>query len=457
MSNQLSIKALKLINYRCFEQLDVTFDERMTVLIGSNGGGKSAILDAIAIAFGPFIGAFDESVGKHFSSSDIRLSKVRNTESKEMEYADGGVELVAKGCVPGAFANSFELNDTWSRRLVSPKNSKTTIKDSKDLIEYGKSLQSGVKGGSAEVVLPLVAYYGTGRLWHQRHHSDRKLSRTSRTIGYADCLDPASSYKLFSNWFEYWSINAQNERLKAFEKSNQLIRSEFDDFIVSVSGAVDTCLDISGWSNISYSLSAQEIVVRHDQFGELPVKMLSDGIRNMIGMVADIAFRSTKLNPQLGSEAALKTPGIVLIDEVDMHLHPEWQQVVLTNLRKAFPNMQFIVTTHSPQVLSSVRKENIRVLGRNSDGTAIAEPPIDDTYGRESNLVMHRAMDVDPSPPFAEKRDLERLINLIDSGLYDSEEVKALFDKLKQSLGASHPQITQLERSIHWQEALKKL
>jgi predicted ATP-binding protein involved in virulence len=95
-------------------------------------------------------------------------------------------------------------------------------------------------------------------------------------------------------------------------------------------------------------------VAHHDQHGELSVALLSDGIRNMIGMVADIAFRATKLNPQFGFLAAKETPGVVLIDEVDMHLHPEWQQVVLQSLTTAFPALQFIVTTHSPQVLTTV-------------------------------------------------------------------------------------------------------
>lgn len=129
-----------------------------------------------------------------------------------------------------------------------------------------------------------------------------------------------------------------------------------------MSGAVNISLRPSGWKDIAYSLSREELVAHHDQHGELAVELLSDGIRNMIGMVADIAFRATKLNPQLGSDAARKTPGIVLIDEVDMHLHPSWQQVVLQGLLSAFPCMQFIVTTHSPQVLSTVPAQSIRIL-----------------------------------------------------------------------------------------------
>jgi predicted ATP-binding protein involved in virulence len=157
-------------------------------------------------------------------------------------------------------------------------------------------------------------------------------------------------------------MNALKSELDAHKTQRRPEKTEFHSYIESVSGAVNICLGPSGWKDISYSLSREELVAHHDQHGELPVEMLSDGIRNMIGMVADIAFRATKLNPQLGSGAAQGTPGIVLIDEVDMHLHPAWQQVVLQGLLSAFPRMQFIVTTHSPQVLSTVPSQSIRIL-----------------------------------------------------------------------------------------------
>lgn len=456
MQNQLNLKSLKLINYRCFDTLNIEFDENITVLIGSNGGGKTGLLDAVAIALGPFVGAFDFGVGKHFTRTDIRLAKVRETESVEMEYADGGVILEAKGWIPG---ESSVPSQIWRRRLSSPKNSKTTIKEAKNLIEYGKALQSKVKDGNDAAILPVIAYYGTGRLWHQRHLHDKrkKLGKSSRTIGYFECLDPASSYKLFANWFEYWSKNAKNEKLKAFEKGAPLKETEFDRYIKSVAGAVDVCLHVAGWKGIKYSMAAEEIVVEHDAHGQLPVTLLSDGIRNMIGMVADIAFRATKLNPQLGEKASLETPGVVLIDEVDMHLHPEWQQVVLRNLREAFPRIQFIATTHSPQVLSSIKRSNIRVLSRNVQNEFIAEQPIEDTYGRDSGLVMHEAMEVDPSPPIGERQALNRLSELVDSGQYECKEANELFSELKSKLGKEHPHLLRLEKSKKRQEALKAL
>ena len=118
-------------------------------------------------------------------------------------------------------------------------------------------------------------------------------------------------------------------------------------------------LQLLNWGVIG---TRDALVARHEQLGAPPVDWLSDGIRNMIGMVADIAFRATKFNGHLGAQAAQETPGLMLIDEVDMHLHPEWQQVVLLNPAQAFPAMQLIVTTHSPQVLSTVSSACVRIL-----------------------------------------------------------------------------------------------
>lgn len=371
----LNISKLRLRDYRCFPALNIEFHEQLTVLVASNGAGKTSILDAIAVAFGPYVGAFDESVGRHFEPSDIRLLRVRETSSNEMEFASDGVRLEAAGWIPGSQSELLgEHPSIWKRSLASPTKAKTTIKDAKELIDYGKRMQAAVRTPGSDAELPLLAYYGTGRLWQQKKLMEGKLPRTSRTIGYTDCLDPASSYKSFVAWFRYWNNNAFKGRYEATQAGRSYEPTEFDHYISAVSFAVNTCLAPAGWKNIEYSLSREELVAHHDQQGELPVALLSDGIRNMIGMVADIAFRATKLNPQFGSEAAQKTPGIVLIDEVDMHLHPEWQQVVLQSLVAAFPKLQFIVTTHSPQVLSTIRRENIRILRQTEDGHEAAMP-----------------------------------------------------------------------------------
>lgn len=428
----LNIQKLRLRDYRCFDSIDIDFHEQLTVLVASNGSGKTSILDAIAVAFGPYVGAFDESVGKHFEPSDIRLTSVRETATNEMEYAPKGVRLEATGWIPESLSESLDQPSIWKRSLAGPTKTKTTIKDAKELIDYGKRLQVAVRTPGADAMLPLLAYYGTGRLWQQKKLMEGKLPRTSRTIGYTDCLDPGSSYKSFVAWFRYWSTNAFKGQLEASKAGRTYEPTEFDHYLESVSSAVNACLFPAGWKDIAYSLSREELVAHHDQHGELPVALLSDGIRNMIGMVADIAFRATKLNPQLGFLAAKETPGVVLIDEVDMHLHPEWQQVVLQSLTTAFPALQFIVTTHSPQVLTTVNRDHIRILQPTEAGFEANKPDFS-PLAHESGDALAKVMGTHREPPLPLQESIRQYEQLVRAGQEASPDARQLRAELNQA------------------------
>lgn len=150
--------------------------------------------------------------------------------------------------------------------------------------------------------------------------------------------------------------------------------SIFDVFMQVVRQAVDTCMKPTGWHHLSFSGTKQTLTMRHDELGEHPVWALSEGSRAVLALVADIAFRCAVLNVHLGSEA-LKSPGIVLIDGIEMRLHVEWQQSILVALQQAFPDIQWVVTTHSPQVLSTVPARQIRVIPDVSSDETEARAP----------------------------------------------------------------------------------
>lgn len=433
----LNLQKLGLRDYRCFESLDIDFHHQLTVLVAANGSGKTSVLDAIAVAFGPYIGAFDEAVGKHFEPSDIRLTQIRRTATNEMEYAPKGVRLEATGLIPGSLIDSLSDDhpaSTWKRSLTSPTKAKTTIKDAKELIGYGKRMQEAVRTPGNDVLLPLIAYYGTGRLWQQKKQKKepwaKRIQRTSRTIGYTDCLDPASKYKSFVEWFRYWSVNAKEMQLK--EQADTPAYKEFSSYIASVKDAVNACLIPAGWKDIEYSFKVDTLVAHHDQHGELPVELLSDGIRNMIGMVADIAFRATKLNGQLGAQAAAQTPGIVLIDEVDMHLHPEWQQIVLQSLIQAFPAIQFIITTHSPQVLTTVPRENIRIIECDESGSRARMPDFS-PLAHESGDALAKIMGTHREPPLPLQERIRQFEQLVRVGMENSSDARQLRAELDEA------------------------
>ena len=209
MSNKLlKINELYLDNYRAFENFTIKFDEQLTVLVATNGKGKTAILDAIAVAFGTFVNATGLASGVVFHREDVRKFQARDTKSNEMEEKYP-LTLKAKG--------SIDNDDIeWCREFKKP-NSATTVKDTKPLINYGTELRTLVSLGT-RTDLPLISYYGTGRLWAQKRATkNKKKSETSRLSGYIDCLDAFSSYKAFTSWYEYICKSEFEMNMEAYE------------------------------------------------------------------------------------------------------------------------------------------------------------------------------------------------------------------------------------------------
>jgi predicted ATP-binding protein involved in virulence len=433
----MKIVNLKIENFRRFESLKIDFHKSLTVIIAKNGQGKSTLLDAATVALGTFIGSFDMGVGKGITVKDARYQrKVRRSENEQV--------------FPVVVEGEFESPSVNVKRELTGKKNKTTIKEATEITDYGKSLMKKVSE-LIDADLPVIAYYGSGRLWNAHSSSARKsVLSESRTLGYEDCLSPASNYKQLQQWMSKATIAAlQQKELSEYDGYN--LAEQID----GIKNAVDKVLEQQDWSNFHYSIVHEELAMSHKDHGILPVSILSDGVRAMISLVGDLAWRCAKLNPHLGCHASQKTKGIVFIDEVDMHLHPEWQQLVLIALQDTFEMVQFIVTTHSPQVLSTVPKECIRVLCTNSQGDDSAVEPLAYSYGEPSNDVLQAIMHVDPQPPVPEKTLLEELTSLVDQGGYQTDRADKLLTELKQKLNAQHPQIQKIERSIRRQEALK--
>ncbi|MGL4500210.1 MAG: AAA family ATPase, partial [Planktothrix sp.] len=170
--------------------------------------------------------------------------------------------------------------------------------------------------------------------------------RASRTQGYFNCLHPYSHVKKLIEWLKQ-------------ETESSLKSGQESDLLLVVKNAIYDCMKDEDWDDISYVFgeAGQGDVLAKAKDGRLlPLRMLSDGVRNVLAMVADIAYRAAMLNPHLGRDAAKKTSGIVLIDEIDLHLHPSWQRHIVEDLHRTFPEIQFIATTHSPFIVQSLRK-----------------------------------------------------------------------------------------------------
>jgi hypothetical protein len=198
-----------------------------------------------------------------------------------------------------------------------------------------------------DTLLPLLAYYGTGRLWKKIDNEEIEfLSPDSRLLGYRDCLNPASNLEQLFSWFktQEWGALQKKERRHVLEAVREAIVS-------MIPGAQKVWWDVD-WNEILIETAIQ------GKSQTIPFHLLSDGYRNMIGMVADIAYRMATLNPQLEADVIKQTEGIVLIDEIDLHLHPKWQKQVVERLLDTFPKVQFVASSHSPFIIQSLYRRD---------------------------------------------------------------------------------------------------
>ncbi|MGZ8956169.1 MAG: AAA family ATPase, partial [Methylovulum sp.] len=233
----------------------------------------------------------------------------------------------------------------------------------------------------------------------------------------------------------YWEDKINQSKNGSSSETNLV----WSNIIQIVQQVTDSVLHETGWHTLEYSVNRGEksLVLKHDKHGSLNVELLSDGIRGVLAMVGDIAYRCIKLNPHLGLNAAKESSGVVMIDEVDMHLHPEWQQTILGNLVKAFPKIQFIVTTHSPQVLTTVQAKCIRLLFANGD---VLTPEIN-PYGEESKVALEDIMHVSSRPHTDETDLLQRYLQHINQGDIDSPKVIEWRQTLEQAFGSEYSKL----------------
>lgn len=460
----MKLESIRLQNFRLFTDVTCDLHPELTVFIANNGGGKTSILDAIRILFDTYLGAFPSGKGRGIKLVDVR-TVVANGElpSKAQAFP---VEIHGHGSL---VADAAPIS--WRRALNTAKAG-TTIKDARPLAQYAAALYARAAQNGSQQDWPLLAYYGTGRLWNQKKLTAGKMFATgfdSRASAYIDCMEPASSYKYFLEWFAYAYRSVTQSKIRYMESTpgataQEVIshQSPLSPLVAAVQEAVNIVLAPTGWQNLWYSEMLSDVTMGHRDSGVLAASQLSDGIRNSLGMVADIAYRAVQLNPHLGAGAAKAAQGIVLIDEVDMHLHPSWQQVFLANLREAFPLIQFIVTTHSPQVLTSVDSACIRVLHQyDAEESGMLETGIKhvtlQTKGVASSDLLAEIMGVDPVPDVPESRMLAEYHALIQQNQHAERDGKALRARLDAHFGPAHPVMLECDRMIRLQGFKQRL
>ena len=430
----MKIKNIKLKNFRCFEELVIELNERCNVIVGVNGAGKSTILDALAISIGTYFAKIPTAYSLPIQKEDVLRKSYLTGSIISTEY-QFPVVISTEGIANGKFIE-------WSRELNGLKN-KTTVKNASNLIEVGHIQQQNIQNGVTDTTLPIFAYYGTGRLYKKKNNRITKLDikKSSRLDGYTDALSLGTNEKQLLRWFEDMTlIKIQEDR-------------EIPE-LKTVKTAIEKCFEIGNKDvtdvSINYSVKSKDIEVsyrKNNEIEKLPLHMFSDGIRITLTMVADIATRMAKLNPQL-LDNVLETPGVILIDEIDMHLHPSWQSRIITSLLETFTNIQIITTTHSPIVISNIESEYLRILKNNE----IMNPSTN--YNRELDDIVNNIMETDYRP-----EEVRNLINQINQNIDNEEleEAKELLDNLKDILGEKDSEVISARNSIELEEFFKEL
>jgi predicted ATP-binding protein involved in virulence len=333
----MKIDHIRLGNFRNFENQAYSFPTLFTVVIGENGKGKSSILEAIRIAAATFLLGIDEVERTHVQKEDIRRIDMGNRF------------VTQRNCFFEATGNVSDRSITWKRTL-SRAGGKTDTKDSKELIELAQELNDRINlNFEEEVSMPVICFFSTARLWVGAKQTIKLKKKGSKLKdGYVRCVSQSSDKLSPMEWIKssFW------KKLKGKEDANLLN---------AVLEAIDIC--IPNWTPTDWDEDSDDlagIYVQEDGSKTyMPLFYLSDGLRTMALMVAEIAYRCVILNDHFGNEAVRQSKGIVMVDEIDMHLHPNWQRTVVSDLKKAFPNIQFIVTTHSPFIVQSLQVEEL--------------------------------------------------------------------------------------------------
>lgn len=335
-------------NFKGIKCADIDFDRAVNLVIGDNGAGKTSVLEAVSVALGGFLSGIDGVNTIHFSKDEIRReNQLTGTGSNNISYK---TPICVKACLELDIGEADDANlrfFEFSRQKRSIRSSRSTV-EPRDICKAAQLMADNRRS-----ILPVISYQSFSRVSNQKKDKweDPFSDDYSRVVGYVDCLEEAANDKMLSNWCK------KMEQI-AWQRERPIL--EYEVVKQSVSNFMKLMQEDQRIA-ISYDKRTEELMYSN---GEeiLPVRLLSSGYRNLLGMVFDIAYRMAVLNPDLLGDIAKKTPGIVLIDEIDMHLHPNWQWRVVDALKRTFPKVQFIATTHSPIIIASCKEEKLITL-----------------------------------------------------------------------------------------------
>lgn len=417
----MKVKRLSMTAFRGIGDLTLEFDAtEPTVLIGVNGVGKSSILDCLAILLSRFTSSIQHptATGRLFREEDINngCSETHN----EIAIAFDSGEVI------------------WSLTKVQKRRTKDSSSKLNELRELVEQTHNQLRSNPL-FNLTVIVYYAVNRAVIDIPLKVRKKANFEPVTAYDQALNGVQIN--FNNFFQWFRTLEDLENEERRDYPNYL-----NPQLEAVRQAIYSV--IPGFYNLRVRRSPLRMTVTK-KGRELIINQLSDGEKCLLAMVGDLARRLAIANP--GLQAPLQGQGIVLIDEIELHLHPKWQREIIPALTRTFPNCQFIITTHSPQVISHVKPEGIYILETQDKGVIVHRPA--SSFGRDSNRILEDLMGV-PERPQEIKDYLRQLFKFIDEGNLDG--ARQLRQDLAREIGEDEPEFVRADVLIRRKEILNK-
>lgn len=420
----MKLKNIELRNFRGINHLSINLSERLNVFVGVNGSGKSTIIDAVAI----MLSWLAKRIQRENSSGRLIPE-----------------ESIQKGQIASLLAINIEKNNkNYLWQLVRSGKGKTS--DSKSRLSELSELAALIRDAAPKSGLPVMAYYPVHRNVLDIPLRIRQKHSFELFECYDEALTGAANFRHFFEWFRNREdLENENRRYQ-----DHIVKPDGFEFPDRQLEAVRKSLEsfLPGFQNFSVRRSPLRMTAFKNE-KELRIEQLSDGEKGLIALIGDLARRLAIANPE--SDNSLAEKGVVLIDEIDLHLHPEWQRMIVPRLTEVFPNCQFIVSTHSPQILSHVKPENIFLLKQEkADNIACVQPS--ESYGKNTDRILEDLMNVDARPS-SEKRKLHELFETIQKG--SLEDARTRVRELKELIGED-PELVKANVLIRRKEIIGK-
>ncbi|MYD26022.1 MAG: AAA family ATPase [Gemmatimonadetes bacterium] len=437
----MEINSLKLANIRAIEAAEFRFQAGFNLIVGANGVGKSTVLDALRICLSRILPLATDSRAKamSFDISDIRnnfpfldaelsmtigCEKFRFTRRQWRDvFAADNAEYLKK--LRRKIMESERLRDR-ARSLLRELEEPHGVSDSDTFAPSKSELKNTAYAAS---VAPNCVFFSTNRSVVSNSKVTKSRTAGGKSAAYAEALVSRPMHIAhFANWMRVQETLAEEQN--EAKRHLQVLRSAVTRFLPNYESLRPD------------DEKSTRLMIKQGE-NELDVGQLSEGERGVLTLVLDLARRLSQANPSL-DDPLREGHAIILIDEIDLHLHPKWQRQIVHKLTETFPLCQFIATTHSPQVIGEVPHECIQIIAEDGE---VYSPTY--SFGVDSSRVLEEIMDADPRT--SEVRELlSRLSQVI--GKEQFNQALGLIDQLAVRLGDDDPEVTRLRTLLEFME-----